>query len=379
MIDLLRQQLAEVKAPIETAATLPPACYADASVAEIEREAVFRTAWIGVGRSDQWKDTGDYTALAIADTPVIVMRDKSQILRAFANTCRHRGSLILEGSGNTQTISCPFHRWTYGLDGGLRGAPDMPEGAVFDRSDLGLIEFRAAERDGFAFVCFSDETDDIDVWLGDFSELHAPWSLGSLVSTRRLELEVGCNWKGFLEVFNEYYHLPYVHPDSIDSVYDRPDPGEEVTGQYASQFGETQGTGGLLEGTQQYALPEIPSLDGRNRNGTRYTWLFPNMTFAASTEAVWIYEATPLEQGRCRVVMTVCFPPETIGHQDFESSAQVYYDRMDAALAEDIPALEQHYKGLASPFAKQGRFCADLEPNVANFAIWFANRMRNTA
>ena len=110
MIDLLRQQLAEVKAPIETAATLPPACYADASVAEIEREAVFRTAWIGVGRSDQWKDTGDYTALAIADTPVIVMRDKSQILRAFANTCRHRGSLILEGSGNTQTISCPMNK-----------------------------------------------------------------------------------------------------------------------------------------------------------------------------------------------------------------------------------------------------------------------------
>lgn len=375
-MESLQHQLDRVSGPIEQAATLPPACYADADVANIEQVAVYRTSWLGIGRWDQWKSPGDYTALTIADIPVIVIRDKSQTLRAFANSCRHRGSLMLEGSGNAQAISCPFHRWTYGLDGNLRGAPDMPENGDFDKSAHGLVEFRAAERDGFAFICFSDDTDGIDAWLGDFSDLHAPWSLGSLVLTRRLELEVNCNWKGFLEVFNEYYHLPYVHPDSIDSVYARPDPGDNVTGQYASQFGATEGTGGLLESTQQYALPAIPGLEGRNRDGTRYTWLFPNMTFAASTEAVWIYEATPIETGRCRVVMSVCFPEETIRHKNFDDCAQVYYDRMDAALAEDIPALERHYKGLASPFARQGRFCADLEPNVANFAFWYAERMR---
>ncbi len=379
MREQLLTDLSGVAAPIETAATLPPACYADASVAEIERDAVFRTSWIGVGRSDQWKAAGDYTALTIADIPVIILRDKSDTLKAFANTCRHRGSQILEGTGNTQSISCPFHRWTYGLDGGLRRAPDMPEGAAFDRAAHGLIEFRAAERDGFSFICFDDSATDIDEWLGDFSDLHAPWSLGSLVTTRRMELEVDCNWKGFLEVFNEYYHLPYVHPDSINSVYARPDAADQVTGQYSSQFGETEGTGGLLEATQQYALPAIPSLDGRNRNGTRYTWVFPNMTFAASTEAMWVYESTPLETGRCRVVMSVCFPPQSIAHEEFEARAQVYYDRMDAALAEDIPALARHYKGLASPFARQGRFCADLEPSVANFAIWYADRMRKAA
>lgn len=238
-----------------------------------------------------------------------------------------------------------------------------------------MIEFRAAERDGFAFVCFDDDVEDIDEWLGDFSELHAPWSLGSLVTTRRLELEVDCNWKGFLEVFNEYYHLPYVHQDSIANVYARPEASDKVSGRYSSQFSTTEGTGGLLEATQQYALPSIPSLDGRNRNGTRYTWMFPNMTFAASTEAIWIYESTPLETGRCRVVMTVCFPPETIALDEFEANSKVYYDRMDAALAEDVPALARHYKGLASPFAQQGRFCSDLEPSVANFAIWYADRL----
>ncbi len=375
-MDSLLAQLENVKAPIGTSATLPPSCYSENSIAEIEQNAVFRTSWIGIGRWDQWKQPGDYTALKIAGVPVILVRDKAGDLKAFANSCRHRGSLLLEGAGNTKTISCPFHRWTYGLDGALRGAPDMPENGRFDKSAYGLVEFRAEERDGFSFICLSDETDDIDTWLGDFSDVHAPWSLGSLKLTRRLELEVDCNWKSFLEVFNEYYHLPYVHPDSINSIYAKPDPGEDVTGQYASQFGATEGTGGLLEGTQQYQLPPIPGLEGRNRDGARYTWLFPNMTFAAGTESMWVYEATPLEPGRCRVVMSVCFPEETMAHENFEECAQVYYDRMDAALAEDVPALEWHQKGLNSPFATQGRFCADLEPNVANFAFWYADRLK---
>ncbi|MBT3558106.1 MAG: aromatic ring-hydroxylating dioxygenase subunit alpha [Rhodospirillales bacterium] len=376
MFEQLHTDLNGVAAPIETSASLPPACYADADVAGLERDAVFRTSWVGIGRWDQWKNVGDYSALTIADIPVIVVRDKSQVLKAYSNSCRHRGSLMLEGSGNAQTISCPFHRWTYGLDGELRGAPDMPECATFNKCDHGLVQFRAAERDGFAFICFDDATPDLDEWLGDFSELHAPWKMGELVTTRRLELEVDCNWKGFLEVFNEYYHLPYVHPDTVANVYARPEAADAVTGKYASQFSVTEGTGGLLEATQAYALPAIPWLEGRNKSGTRYTWLFPNMTFAASTEAIWIYEATPLETGRCRVVMTVCFPPETVALDQFEECSQVYYDRMDAALAEDIPALARYHKGLASPFAKQGCYCADLEPNVASFAFWYADHMR---
>ncbi len=372
----LTDALAAVTAPIETAATLPPACYTDASVAGLERDAVFRTSWIGVGRSDRWKAAGDYSALNIAGIPLIIVRDKSLTWRALSNSCRHRGSQILEGSGNTQTISCPFHRWSYSLEGDLRAAPSMPKGQAFDKSEHGLIKFGAAERDGFAFVRFDDCGDDIDTWLGDFSALHAPWALGTLVTTRRLELEVDCNWKGFLEVFNEYYHLPYVHADSLSDVYARPDAADRVSGQYASQFGETEGTGGLLADSQAHVLPPIPTLDGRNRNGTRYTWLFPNMTFAAGSEAIWVYEATPLATGRCRVVMSVCFPPETIAHEDFEARSQVYYERMDAALAEDIPALARHHRGLASPFAVQGRFCADLEPSVANFALWYAERLK---
>jgi len=256
----LHESLSRVIAPIESASTLPPACYSDVSLTDTERDAIFRTSWIGVGRSDQWSKPGDYSALNIAGFAIIIIRDKSNTLKTFANTCSHRGSLMLKGSGNVQTISCPFHRWTYSLEGDLRGAPEMQSTPDFQKADHGLVAFRCEEREGFAFICLDDETENIDNWLGDFSDLHAPWALGSLVTTRRLEFEVDCNWKCFLEVFNEYYHLPYVHADSINSVYARPDKPGAVTGCYTSQFSETIGTGGLLEATQKHALPANPAL-----------------------------------------------------------------------------------------------------------------------
>ena len=369
------QQLSAVTEPIETTLTLPPACYADSTIADLEKNSVFLQSWIGLGRSDQWKASGDYSVIELLGASIILIRDRSNRLHAFANSCSHRSSLILEGSGNVRSISCPFHRWTYSLEGELQGAPEMPGEDRFKKSQHGLTEFRVAERDGFTFISLNDDIDDIDTWLGDFSSLHAPWALKELITKRRLEIEVDCNWKCFLEVFNEYYHLPYVHPTTVDGVYNRPDMPECVKGQFASQFSTTEGTGGLLEESQQYALPPMKSLKGRNRNGTRYTWLFPNMTFAASTEAIWVYEANPINSEKCKVVMSVCFPPETIEHGEFEKRAKVYYDRMDAALAEDVPALVRQQKGLSSPYARQGQFCSELEPNVANFAIWYARSL----
>ncbi len=115
-------------------------------------------------------------------------------------------------------------------------------------------------------------------------------------------------------------------------------------------------------------------LRGRNRQGARYSWMFPNMTFAAGTEAIWVYEAYPLAPDRTRVGMTLCFPAATVARPDFEARAQHYYDRFDTALAEDIPMLERQQAGMTSPFARQGRY-SDLEPSVAAFAFWYAQNL----
>lgn len=373
--DVLKSALQGSICAVERAVSLPPACYVDETVTQAERDHIFRGGWFGVGRADQVKEVGDFTALDVAGQSIILVRDKDAQVQAFANSCRHRAMRLMEGTGNCRGIKCPFHAWAYRLDGSLVAAPQMDQAEGFDKAENGLISYRVAERLGFVFICLNPDAPELDKILGDFAEIHSPWPLDTLVSTRRNEIEVACNWKAFLEVFNEYYHLPFVHPDSIGDVYAAPNAPEDVTGSYATQFGATEGTGGLLQDEQNMALPSMPGLTGRAGTGVRYTWVFPNMTFAAGTDALWVYEAYPLGPNRCKVVQTACFPPETLATDGADTKVAAYHSRLDAALGEDIPALETQHRGLSHPDARQGRFQPLLEPNVASFARWYATQM----
>ena len=359
---------------ISVASTLPPVCYTGAEVLAAETSGLLRRSWIGVARADELREPGDYCAFELAGAPVILLRDEARHLRAFANTCRHRGTRLLEGRGNTTHIRCPFHGWTYGLDGSLRGATRMGAARGFRHADMGLVRLRTAERGGFVFVAASGQVPDIDEWLGAFDTLHAPWRLEELVTTRRREFEVDCNWKLFLEVFNESYHLKHVHAATFGGVYLEPELPDEVGGCVHSSFSPTAGTGGLKADEQTHVLPVMPGLGARERAGTRYTWVFPSLTFAAGGEALWAYGARPLGPRRCRVVQWVCFPPRTVAAAGFEAKAERYYARMDEVLAEDIAVLESQQLGMESPFASAGRW-SDLEHGAAAFGAWYAGRM----
>ena len=373
--ELDRTDLERCLLPAEDATSLPPICYRSELVQQAESQGIFRKSWIGIGRADRLKGPGDFETMEIGDVPIIVLRDKEGKFRAYSNSCRHRGARLLDGSGTCRGIRCPFHSWAYTLEGNLAGVPRMEDANSFNRSDHGLIEFRVEQKIGFLFVCLDSEAPGLDRYLGDFPTLHQSWPLESLVSVRRRSFEVECNWKAFIEVFNEYYHLPYVHADSIDGTYDIPEPADVTTGCYASQFGKTQGTGGLLDDQKEYSLPFIPGLTGEANEGVRYSWIFPNMTFAACTDSIWIYEAYPLTPTRCQVYQTFCLPPESVALPDFEARVGQYYFRLDTALDEDIPALINHQRGLNSPYAKPGRFSPLMEANVASFAQWYAREM----
>ncbi len=370
----LQRQLGDVSEDVDRSHGIPPACYGDEALVDLELRALFRRGWLCLGRADRWPYTGDYSALEIGSVPLIVVRNRDGELRALANTCRHRGSLLLDGDGNCKKIRCPFHWWTYDLDGRLKVCPRMENATDFDRDAYGLVEFALAERAGFAFVCFETEPPPIDDWLRDFAEFHHDWRLDGWHTARLREFDVDCNWKSFIEVFNEYYHLPMVHPDSINWNYGEPDPVDDVRGSFTTQFGATEGAAALMRETQQYALPPAPGLQGREASGTRYTWIYPNLTFALSQDSMWIYQAFPLRANRSRIIQTICFPPESAALDDFDTRAAYYFDRIDTALAEDLPFLERQQRGLASPFARPGRFGA-LEPSVGKFAYWYASRL----
>jgi len=372
--EALLQQLSAVLPDENLSFGIPPACYTNAELLALEQDAVFHHGWVGLGRADRWPNAGDYSAVDIGGVPLIVLRNRSGALKAFANSCRHRGSQLLNSDGNCKKIKCPFHWWTYDLDGRLKVYPRMENAVDFDPGEFGLVEFTVAVEHGFAFVSFEDHPSSIVEWLGDFGEFHQAWGIGHWKMTRIRDFEVQCNWKTFIEVFNEYYHLPMVHPESINWLYPEPDPIDAVNGQYTTQFGATEGAAALMEDSQQHALPTARGLQGREVKGTRYTWIYPNLTFALSQDSMWMYQAFPISADRCRVIQTICFPAESVALDDFSERAVHYYARIDAALDEDLPFLEQQRAGLNSKFARQGRFGA-LEPSVGKFAYWYAQQL----
>ena len=356
------------------ALSLPSEWYSAESHLAWERAQLFGRSWIGVGREDLWPEPGSYIAVDLAGLAVLVLRDEAGEFRAFANSCRHRGTRLLKGQGTCRAIVCPFHGWRYGLDGRLIAAPRMSRSPGFAAEDHGLVPLRVGLRDGFAFLCCDQEAPSLDEWLGNFSDVLAPWAPADLVTTRRRAFEVDCNWKLFLDVFNEYYHLPFVHTGSIGGIYDRPDALDEATGCFASQFGTHDGASALLADDQGEALPGMPSLGGRNREGTRYTWVFPSMTFALARDCAWIYEARPITPARTRIVQSVCFPRSSTELPDFETRAEAYYRRIDTAIAEDIAVLEEQQAGIASPLSRPGPY-AELEPSVSAFSGWLRERL----
>jgi phenylpropionate dioxygenase-like ring-hydroxylating dioxygenase large terminal subunit len=367
-----------VRQPVTVAEGLPAWCYTSEAWFRAEHDRLFRPHWVCVGRADQIAEPGDYLTRSAAGAALVILRDRDGMIRAFANTCRHRGARLLEGDGNCRGIKCPYHSWVYGLDGKLTGAPEMEETHGFDRVRYGLVPVRLESWANFLFVNLDGKAASLAEHLGDCPAFHEPWSLDQMVVTRRRVFEVPCNWKLFIDVFMEGYHLQSVHPKSLADSYGAVDPPEATTGQYATLFTENLGTVTLLQNSNRTALPPIPGLSGRIAAGTRYTLIFPNLMFAATTDCMWFFEVEPLAPDRTRIGMVSCFPRASVARPDFAELVKGYYERWDVAIEEDNVVLARQQRGLTSPLARPGRF-SDQEFVVSRFSAWVAETMVGAA
>tara|TARA_Y100001960_G_scaffold206381_1_gene215425 strand:+ start:690 stop:1856 length:1167 start_codon:yes stop_codon:yes gene_type:complete len=374
---LPKLNFSQVLRPTEKAYTLPPACYVDEEILAFEQEHLFAEGWVSAGRVKDLTHPGDYLAFSVANTPLIATRGDDDRLRVFANTCRHRGMRLVEaGRGQCRQFVCPFHAWCYRLDGSLSAAPRMEGADGFDLADFSLVEVRSEERAGFLFVNVDAKAPTLDDWLGDFEQVHEPWRLGSLVTASRRDFTVDCNWKLFIEVFNEYYHLRKVHPHSFATLYTNPDPVDETRGAFVTQFGEhaRSGSVGVLEEAGS-DLNALPGLSGRLEDGTRYTWVYPGLTFAASRDAVWVLEAAPVSVSTTAVRLSLLFDSSSTSMSDFGKILERYEHRMKVGMDEDIFVLEAQQLGLNSRLARAGRVCPELEPSVHVFHRWYADQL----
>ena len=187
--------------------SLPWSWYFDPEILRLEQDAIFRRSWQYVGHLGQVAETGSFFAGRAGDVPVVVTRASDGELRAFLNVCRHRGSVIVEGEGKRASLQCPYHAWTYGLDGSLRAAPRSDETAP--REELGLVPMRVAGWGPFVFVNPEADGPSLEETLG---ELWSALPVDGLAFHHRVEYALESNWKVACENYLECYHCAVAHP-----------------------------------------------------------------------------------------------------------------------------------------------------------------------
>ncbi|MEP0942460.1 MAG: aromatic ring-hydroxylating dioxygenase subunit alpha [Rhizobiaceae bacterium] len=196
---------------------LPREAYIDPDWFALEHRSIFRTGFHFVGFASDLRNAGDYFTKTICGYPMIVLRDQDGTLRAFKNLCRHRGTELLEGTGNCgKTIVCPYHRWTYMLDGRLRGFPNRDLFEEIDRAQLGLRPASIGQWKGMLFVS-PDPNSDFSQWIAPLESTAFPHDIesGDLVQGQEFVYRIKCNWKVFFENAIDGYHLAYLHEHTL--------------------------------------------------------------------------------------------------------------------------------------------------------------------
>ena len=194
--------------------TLPQRYFIAQDIFLQEQDRIFSRQWLCVGHQDQIPRPGEFFVQDAAGESLIILRDREGEPRAFYNVCRHRGTRLCEEKMGVlrETIRCPYHAWTYALDGSLAGAPHMDKVEGFDKADHSLHSVRLALWEGFLFVNFADQAAPLQAVFAPLANKFKHWNLPNLRSARRIAYDVRANWKLIFENYSECYHCPLVHP-----------------------------------------------------------------------------------------------------------------------------------------------------------------------
>ncbi len=363
---------AGVHRPLEDAETLPPFCYSSEAFFRREVERIFMKAWNFIGRADRIPNPGDYFTLEFVGVPVVVVRDNDGEVRAFANSCRHRGAMVAAGEGNCRAFRCPYHSWAYGLDGQLLSAPEIDKSRNFDFAEYGLVPLRLELWAGFMFLNFDPAAAPLSDWLGDLPERLASYRFEDMVCVRRKEYLLDCNWKVYVENAMEAYHVPTVHRSTLQRQKGPHAQKQPTEGEWIALWKEHEGSRALLVGDTGF--PFIESLEGQAARGSWYPLIYPSTMFGATRDCMWWLELHPLSASRTKLIVGSSFPKRTVQRNDFSEIVQRYYKRWDISIPEDNEISKLQQKGLSSPFARPGRL-THLEPLVHDLANWVLDRV----
>ncbi len=341
---------------LSKAQTPPAAFYLDGGLFEEERTRVFGRSWQWVGHAADVAKPGDFLASEVLGEPLVLVRDGTGALRAFSNVCRHRGSLVACGKGNRRSLQCPYHGWTYGLDGALLATPAFDGVRDFDRGAVRLPPFRAETWGPFAFANLSEEGPTLP---GILAEIPAGigrlrCDLSRLRFHSRRDYPVRCNWKVYVDNFLEGYHVPTAHPSLLREL-DMDGYRVDTFRFHSSQFAPLRPAKG--EGARRYAGPDAGA-------GALYYWVFPNWMLNVYPDNLSLNVVQPLGPQETLVVFEWYFFE---GAGELERTAERTIAFSDEIQREDVAICERVQQGLRSSRYDRGRYSVRRENGVHHF------------
>ncbi|MEY2499084.1 MAG: glycine betaine catabolism [Verrucomicrobiota bacterium] len=339
------------------AKTLPQRYFVSPEIFEKERAAIFSAQWVLVGHQNQIAEAGDYFVQAVAGESLIVVHDQKDVVRAFYNVCRHRGTrLCEEQTGHSSAIQCPYHAWTYGLDGRLIGAPHMDLVRGFDKADYSLQAVNLGSWEGFIFVNLADDSLPLKEWFAPLAGKFSPWNLATLKSARRIEYDVRANWKLIFENYSECYHCPGVHPMlSKVSPYDSAE-NDLTEGPFLGGFMKINKGKSLTMSGNACALRIDHEHDHEQEGEERvfYYSIFPNMLLSMHPEYVMLHQLWPQSPERTLIVCDWFFHPEASERDDFNPEDAIEF--WDITNKQDWHVCELSQQGIASRAYEPGPY-----------------------
>ena len=327
--------------PLAEATTIPASWYIDPRVGELERRAVFAGNWQPVGRTDQVAEPGQYLTAEVAGEPIVVVRGQDRTLRAFFNVCRHHAAAVMtEPCGRAERLRCPYHGWTYGLDGVLASTPQLEGVERFDRLQNSLVPLSVAVWEKFVFVHVGPDPTPLDRHLGALEGLLRPLGLEGLTFVERREWTLECNWKVFVDNYLDGgYHIPYLHR-GLNSILQFRDYTIENFDRSCLQSSPIDASGG-------------EAMTASVRKGQAlYYWLYPNFMLNWYEGYLDTNLVVPLGQDRMKVIFDFYFADvsseaEARNRRSMEVSARIQDE--DHAICESVQ------RGLRSRAYTKGR------------------------
>jgi len=320
-----------------------------------EHEQIFSKQWVLVGHQSQTAKAGDYFVAEVANESLIIVRDKRGETHGFFNVCRHRGTRLREDRNGrlSAAIQCPYHAWTYALDGRLIGAPHMDDVPGFNKTDYSLHPVNVTVWEGFIFVNLADSPTPLEEVFAPLAGKFTHWNLPKLRSANRIEYDVRANWKLIFENYSECYHCPGVHPAlSKLTPYDSAE-NDLSEGPFLGGFMRITKGNSLTMSGNACALP-VGDVNAEDFHRVFYYSAFPNMLLSMHPDYVMVHQLWPQSPERTRILCDWFFHPEAFERADFHPDDAIEF--WDMTNKQDWHVCELSQQGIASRTYKPGPY-----------------------